>query len=387
MKSSLGITLPFFSSTTRVVLALSVCNLACVHRGGLKATGDRATVYSTGELERGSAVLVVGKRVEHVGTPKSAAHKAGRGSAVVDIENASFAPAFAPPRVMLPTLSAESGEDPEQHLAPLRQWVSDLVSWGLTEVQTTPLTLLQLQALQTWDALGQLPLRMHAVVEGQGPEAHLIVDRGPFRGRMLNQVDVRFVLDAAALASDELKEQLLLYMNRGFRVVLGVKDAALVAQAQNWVQRAAVPAEAWALELEGNGAAVQTDAVENEKVAWVLTPSELAFASAKVNSWLLQSRPLKLSLPPGAAGSPMLEALATLVTGCASDEACQGVARRALFNVESHGRLIAPVRADFVALSVDPSTASPKALQAGRALLTVVDGVAVFRRKRVEPTR
>ena len=68
---------------------------------------------------------------------------------------------------------------------------------GLTQVHDAGMDLATFRLLQTWDALGVLPLRVYAMADGQGLEADGYADMGPFAGRHLEMRAVKLLADGA----------------------------------------------------------------------------------------------------------------------------------------------------------------------------------------------
>lgn len=68
---------------------------------------------------------------------------------------------------------------------------------GLTAVHDAGMDLATFQILQTWDLAGALPLRVYAMADGQGPDADEYLGRGPFKGRHLEMRAVKLLIDGA----------------------------------------------------------------------------------------------------------------------------------------------------------------------------------------------
>ncbi|MHB8873771.1 MAG: amidohydrolase [Myxococcaceae bacterium] len=85
----------------------------------------------------------------------------------------------------------------EQLSKRLKAAVERCVSEGLTSVHDAGMDLATFTLLQQWDAVGWLPLRVYAMADGQGPEAQLFLERGPFQGRALTLRAVKFLADGA----------------------------------------------------------------------------------------------------------------------------------------------------------------------------------------------
>lgn len=372
----------------QVSTALLLC-ASCAHRPGTAKDTETITFVAKGALEAGGtqAVVVSAGRITHVGTRESAAALAPE-AATVEVEHATWSPPFAAARVVLPRLPAGTPlHDEEPLLAPLRELLRNCIAAGLVEIEAGPMTLPQWQALQTWDALGQVPLRVQAWVDAQGHESDEWLARGPFRGRMVAMNTARFVLTAASLAPEArpaLAERIHAFSSAGFRSLLVVSDSMLLAAVENFLQ--SLPLEAGkpapALELEGAAALAGTQLPRSSQVTWVLSEAAMRMVSSKTSAWLKEARPVKVLLTPAAAMpvSSVLKATAALLEGCGNDAPCQLAARTALFVATPNGQLVAGSPADFAALSVNPLNTSAAQLSEGRALLTVVEGVTVFRR-------
>lgn len=116
------------------------------------------------------------------------------------------------------------------------------VRLGLTGIHDAGMDVRTFRQLQTWDALGVLPMRIYALADGQGHEAETFLGLGLFSGRMLSMRGVKLVLDGAlgsrgaALAApyddepstsghllltpDEFREKARAFDGRGFQVAV-----------------------------------------------------------------------------------------------------------------------------------------------------------------------
>ena len=362
---------------------------SCVHRGA--APKDTAAVVfvaaSVDATAQTQAVLVSDRRIFHVGTRESA-RDLSPDALTLDVESAVWAPPFSAPRVALP--ASPDGREPaddELLLAPLRDWLRRCIAAGMVEIEAGPMTLRQWQALQTWDALGQVPLRVQAWVDALGHDGDEWLARGPFKGRMVQMKTARFVLTAAALvpeARTALSERVGAFSSAGFRSALVVSDASVLTAVEIFSSKLTIQPGAPTVELELEGPAAIAGAVrpKSAQVTWVLSEAAMRAVALTTAGWLKESRPIKVQLFPAAvvAVSSVMNAAATLLESCADDLPCQAAARAALFVAAPNGQLVAGASADFVALSINPMTASSEELRTGQALLTVVDGVAVVRR-------
>lgn len=331
--------------------------------------------------ESRSAIYVVDGRVEHVGTRQSA-QKGDSTATVVEAPVAAWAPAFFAKVTVPPGPTPEQAHDEELFLAPLREWLRTCVRWGLAEAETAPLHMRQWQALQTWDALGQVPLRLSVEVDGLGPDSHELLERGPFRGRVVQMKRVRFELSAALLAEGAkpaLSEKVRAFSDAGFEPVMVLNDSMLLGAAEAFIDsvQTGVGKAKPRLELEGAAAVAGDARPKVTSTSWVLSENEVKWAAGKVSSWLAASRPVKLKLSLGGAEASPFAAVAALLENCKGDAACERAARTA---GQVAGPLAAGQPADFVGVSLDISSANAQALRTAQVAVTVVDGVAVFQR-------
>ncbi|HZA49975.1 MAG TPA: amidohydrolase, partial [Myxococcaceae bacterium] len=68
---------------------------------------------------------------------------------------------------------------------------------GLTSIHDAGMDLRNFELLQRWDVVGLLPLRVYAMADGQGGDRQTFLERGTFKGRMLEMRSVKFWLDGA----------------------------------------------------------------------------------------------------------------------------------------------------------------------------------------------
>ncbi len=364
-------------------IAALIC-ASCAHRPSSGGHHSPTTFVSTASSdENRSAVYVNDGRVEHVGTRQSA-QKMDPKAGVVEASATAWAPAFAAKVTVPPGPPAEQGHDDELLLAPLREWLRTCVSWGLAEVETAPLQMRQWQALQTWDALGQVPLRVNVEVDGLGADSHELLERGPFSGRVVQMKSARFELTAALLAADAqagLAEKVRAFSVAGFEPVLVLSDSMLLGTAETFIDGVQTGFGKPKLRLELEGAAAVAGDARPKVVStpWVLSENAVQYTADKVASWLKASRPMKLKLLPGQAeaATSSFSAVAALLEACKGDADCERAARATWL---ARGPLAPGQPADLVGVSIDPATANAQTLRTAQVVLTVVDGVPVFQR-------
>ena len=68
---------------------------------------------------------------------------------------------------------------------------------GLTQVHDAGMDIETFRILQSWDALGVLPIRVYAMADGQAGEAQTYLDMGPSAGRHLEMRAVKLLADGA----------------------------------------------------------------------------------------------------------------------------------------------------------------------------------------------
>jgi predicted amidohydrolase YtcJ len=308
---------------------------------------------------------------------------------------------------------------------------------GLTAVHDAGMDLTTFQILQTWDMVGALPIRVYAMADGQGPDADEYLGRGPFKGRHLEMRAVKLLIDGAlgsrgaALAEpytdepaqrglllldpEEFAEKAKAFAERGFQVAvhaigdrantLALDTLAALERARpgsrHRVEHAQVlaPGDVGRFARDGIIASFQpTHATSDmpwaearlgpERVtrayAWksVLdSGAHIAFGSDfPVESpnplWGLyaaRTRQDHQGRPPGGWHPEQKvsgeDALAAFTTGGAY----------ASFSENRRGMLEVGFDADFVVLPVDPVSDPPEQLLDAKVLVTVVDGVDVYR--------
>ncbi len=325
----------------------------------------------------------------------------------------------------------------EQVKRRLKAALEKCMTVGLTSVHDAGMDLRSFQQLQTWDAVGALPIRVYAMADAQGEDAQTYLERGPFEGKHLRMKAVKLLADGAlgsrgaaleAPYSDEPGTRGLLLMSEatlerkatefadaGFQVAIHaigdranrlVIDLLLKLDARrphlrHRVEHAQLLTAALVEKLKGSGLVVSfqpTHAtsdmpwaaarVGEERLkyayAWrsvldagvpVAFGSDFPVEKPDVLLGLYAARTRQdLSGQPAGGWRPEqkvsgAEALAGFSSGAAYAE----------FAEDRRGALKAGYDADFTALSVDPVDGDAAALPKAKVLLTVVDGVDVYR--------
>jgi predicted amidohydrolase YtcJ len=323
---------------------------------------------------------------------------------------------------MVRVTSSLPAPTPEQLQWRLKVALEHAARVGWTQVHDVGMDLPTFRQLQSWDLLGVLPIRVYALADAQAQsEAQLWLDHGTFKGQHLELKGVSLRLDGrlenhgAALTfpyadAPERSGALLLdpptfqgraqaFAQRGFQLavdatgdraihlaleVLGSLGPSLRHRVEgpmvldpgdlDQFARLGVVAVAQPLlaERELTSAVARLGAQRTASSAGAIVESgarvALGTQGAEQDLGPLASLAALRSEPsvPPVPGQKALE-------GLTSGGAFAGLA-------EAHrGRLRAGDDADFVVLSVDPVRDSPAALLQGRVLVTVVDGVDVFR--------
>ncbi len=322
----------------------------------------------------------------------------------------------------------------EQLKARLKAAVETCARVGLTGVHDAGMSMAVFEQLQRWDAAGAVPIRVYAMANGQGDDRDLFLGRGPFKGRHLTMRAVKLVADGALGSrgaalfqpySDEpsqsglmlLKHELLAqraeaFANAGFQVAVhAIGDKAnadvldilekLPKGGRHRVEHAQVLREQDVARFAKGGiiASFQPTHATSD-MGWAearlgLARAKYAYAWRSVldtnaNVAFGSDFPVERPEPllglfaartrTDASGNPAGgwhpeqrvtadEALAGFTTGAAYAELAE----------DRRGMLREGFDADFVALSVDPVEDAPEALLTGKVLVTVVDGVDVWR--------
>ncbi len=327
----------------------------------------------------------------------------------------------------------------DERAAELKLALETCARVGLTSVHDAGMDLDTFRLLQQWDMVGALPVRVYVMVAGQGAQADEFLGLGRFKGRKLEARAVKLVLDGALgsrgaalvspytdeptqsglllLSDDELEARARRFAEAGFQVAIhAIGDRANV-KALDVLSR---------LERERPGSRHRVEHAQvlrpddvarfgNEHVIASFQPthatSDMPWAEARLGPTRVQlAYAWRSVLEHGAAvtfgsdfpverpdpllglyaartrmdaeGHPAggwhpeqklsgLEALAGFTTGAAF----------ASFSEGERGQLTPGFAADFVVLPVDPVEGPPSGLLGARPLLTVVDGVDVFRAK------
>lgn len=305
---------------------------------------------------------------------------------------------------------------------------------GLTGVHDAGMDLRTFKLLQTFDAVGALTLRVYALADGQGPDALQFLERGKFSGRHLVMRAAKLLADGA-LGSRGAALHEPYSDEPGSRGLLLLSPAELAGKAHDFAT-AGFQVAIHAIGDRGNTVAL--DALEQlpsggrHRVEHVqvlsaddvarfaragivasMQPthatSDMPWAEARLGeerarlayAWkTVRSSGAQLALGsdfPVEDASPLLGLYAARtrqdlvgkpeggwhpterLTG---EEALVGYtlgAAYASFSEDVRGSLAPGKDADLVALSVDPVEGSPATLLSAKVLLTVVDGVELYR--------
>lgn len=322
----------------------------------------------------------------------------------------------------------------EQHQRRLSAALRKVASVGLTGVHDAGMDLRTFEQLQQWDAMGVLPVRVYAMADGQGKDAQTFLERGTFRGRMLELRSVKFLMDGALgsrgaalhapysddpgneglllMSPETLEQKARAFMERGFQVnvhAIGDRANTLVLDA---LERAAIathstarrhrlehaqvlrPEDIQRLPKLGIVASMQPTHATSD-AAWAeqrLGPARARGAYAwrsvlDAGAILAFGSDFPIEAPDPLAG---LYAARTRQDAngqpeggwypeqrITAEEALRAFtvgAAYASFGERQRGSLAAGMDADFVVLSVDPVEAPPRALLDARVLQTVVAG-------------
>jgi len=322
----------------------------------------------------------------------------------------------------------------EQLKGRLKAAIETCARVGLTGVHDAGMSMAVFEQLQRWDLAGALPIRVYAMANGQGDDRDLFLGRGPFKGRHLTMRAVKLLADGALGSrgaalfqpySDEpsqsglmlLKRELLqqraeAFASAGFQVAvhaIGDKANAEVLDllqtlpkgGRHRVEHAQVLREEDVGRFAKSGiiASFQPTHATSD-MGWAearLGAARAKYAYAwrsvldtKANVAFGSDFPVERPEPllglfaartrTDTAGNPAggwhpeqkvtaEEALAGFTTGAAYAEHAE----------DRRGMLREGFDADFVALSVDPVEDAPEALLNAKVLVTVVDGVDVWR--------
>ena len=331
-------------------------------------------------------------------------------------------------------LPAPTGEQLEQRMISA---LKKCAAVGLTSIHDAGMDLRNFELLQRWDTVGLLPLRVYAMADGQGADRQTFVERGTFKGRMLEMRSVKFWLDGALgsrgaalhapytdepsntglllLTPDELESRALAFMAAGFQVnVHAIGDRANTL-ALDVIERAsaATGARDRRHRLEHAQVMRLEDISRLSKLGVIASmqpthaTSDMRWAEARVGAERIRGAyAWRRILDSGAVlafGSdfpveepdPLLGLYAARTRQDASGNPAQGWypgervsgeealraftvgAAYASFAESERGMLKPAFDADFVVLSVDAVTAPPAELLDGKILLNVVGGAIV----------
>ena len=305
---------------------------------------------------------------------------------------------------------------------------------GLTGVHDAGLDLLTFETLQRWDAGGSLPIRVYAMANGQGDERDLFLGRGVFKGHRLTLRAVKLLADGALGSrgaalfepyADEPGQSGLLLLKR--ELLEQRAQAFAAAGFQVAIHAIGDKANADALEVlealpKGGRHRIEHAQVLRERdverfaKAGIIASfqpthatSDMAWAEARLGAqrakYAYAWRSVLDSKARVAFGSdfpiekpdPLLGLYAARTRADANGEPAGGwhpeqkvSAQEALDGFttgaayaehaeDRRGVLKEGFDADFVVLSADPVEDPPQALLSAKVLVTVVDGVDVWR--------
>ena len=305
---------------------------------------------------------------------------------------------------------------------------------GLTQVHDAGMDIATFRLLQSWDALGVLPIRVYAMADGQGAEADAYADMGPFSGRHLEMRAVKLLADGAlgsrgaALATpyadaadqsglllispDQLAAKAQQFSARGFQVAvhaIGDRANSLViatlsklgAEGRHRVEHAQILTAADVPKLAKLGLiasfqpthatsdmpwAEQRIGFERAKGAYAWrsvleTGAHVAFGSdfpvEDPNPlWGLYSARTRQDHAGQPAGGWHPE---QKLTGLEALAGFTTGGAYASFAETRRGQLVVGFDADFVVLPIDPVEGAPSELINAKVQVTVVDGSDVYR--------
>jgi len=327
----------------------------------------------------------------------------------------------------------------EQLEARLASAVAKCLAVGLTAVHDAGMDLRTFTLLQQWDAVGRLPLRVYAMADGRGADGDAFLERGTFRGRMLEMRSVKFWMDGALgsrgaalhepYADDPAQSGLLLwdagelearvhaFMERGFQVnVHAIGDRANSMTLEVLERQAKqVPGNPGRHRVE-HVQVLRLDDIPRLARSGAIASMQPTHATSDM-PWA--EKRLGHERAKGAyAWKSLLEAGAKLAFGSDfpveepdplhglyaartrqdargqpeggwfpeqrlnGEQALAGFTTGvayAAFAEGERGRLAPGMDADFTVLSVDPVEAAPLEVRGAKVLLTVVGGREVFR--------
>lgn len=305
---------------------------------------------------------------------------------------------------------------------------------GLTQVHDAGMDLVTFRILQSWDALGVLPIRVYAMADGQGAEADAYADLGPSAGRHLEMRAVKLLADGALgsrgaalsapysdaadqtglllMSADQLEAKAKQFAARGFQVAVhAIGDRAntltidtlskLGAEGRHRVEHAQILSADDVSKFVKYGLiasfqpthatsdmpwAERRIGAERAKFAYawqsvLASGAHVAFGSdfpvEDPNPlWGLYSartRQDHAGQPPGGWHSEQKVSGHDALAGFTTGAAY------ASFGETRRGQLTVGFDADFVVLPVDPVEGAPTDLINAKVQVTVVDGVDVYR--------
>ncbi len=336
--------------------------------------------------------------------------------------------------LLVSSIPAPSADEQRQRLKVALETCARL---GLTSVHDAGMDLSTFKQLQQWDMLGAMPVRVYAMADGQGAEAEEYLGLGPFKGRHLELRAVKLLADGALgsrgaalhapyadepsqsglllLAPDVLARRAHDFAERGFQVAvhaIGDKANTLAIDALSALERAK-PGSRHRVEHAQvlTGADVARLAKGGLVASFQPThaTSDMPWAEARLGAeraryayawravldagghlafgsdfpvedpnplWGLYAARTRQDHAGAPAGGWHAD---QKVTG---EEALRGFtagAAWASFAEERRGVLKEGFDADLVVLPVDPVDGDPRALLSAKVLLTMVDGVDVYR--------
>ncbi|MBL8949428.1 MAG: amidohydrolase [Myxococcaceae bacterium] len=322
----------------------------------------------------------------------------------------------------------------EQLKLRLKAAVETCARVGLTGVHDAGLSMAVFELLQRWDVGGALPIRVYAMANGQGDDRDLFLGRGPYQGRHLSMRAVKLLADGALgsrgaalfqpysdapgetglmlLKRELLQQRAEAFSNAGFQVAIhAIGDKAnaetfellekLPKTGRHRIEHAQVLREEDVGRFAKSGiiASVQPTHATSD-MGWA--EARLGAARAKYAYAFKSLLDTKANVAFGSdfpveRPDPLLGLFAARTRTDASgqpaggwhpeqkltpEEALAGFtsgAAYAEFAEDRRGVLREGYDADFVALSVDPVEDPPEALLGAKVLVTVVDGIDVWR--------